>query len=232
MLDRGIKADHLAERGDAGDGNISTLRKGFRGAGRLVAAADGPRIAVLSVDRFDTHVYQGGATGALADNLGELDQGIMDFRATVGSAWSQTVVVMVTEFGRTVHVNGDEGTDHGVATVALLAGGAVNGGKVFGDWPGLAKPKLYEGSDLRPTTDMRSIFKGVLRDHLGVPSTLLNSTIFPQREPRRRCRTSSKAVPVRRRKPCRTENFLPAPLRSEPPIARYRRRRPRFDGAR
>ena len=89
-------------------------------------------------------------------------------------------MVMATEFGRTVHVNGDRGTDHGVGTVVLLAGGAVNGGKMFGDWPGLAPSQLYEKSDLRPTTDIRSVFKGVLKDHIGVPATLLNSTIFPE----------------------------------------------------
>jgi len=133
-------------------------------------------------------------------------------------------VVMVTEFGRTVHVNGDKGTDHGVGTVVLLAGGAVNGGKVFGDWPGLAPAKLYEKSDLRPTTDIRSIFKGVLKDHIGVPTTLLNSTIFPESASAppmpnlvktSTAATSAEALPL--------ASFTPAPLRSEPPIARYRR---------
>lgn len=224
VLDRGIRADHLAERGGPNDNNISTLRQGFRGAGRLIAAADGPRIAVLSVDGFDTHIYQGGATGALADVLGDLDQALLDFKTAVGTAWSQTVVVMVTEFGRTIHVNGDDGTDHGVGTVALLAGGAVNGGKVFGDWPGISQAKLYEGSDLRPTTDIRSIFKGVLRDHVGVPATLLDTTIFPQSKitappMANLIQTSAPSAAV----PMAESGFSPAPLRSEPPIARYRR---------
>ncbi|MDQ3561357.1 MAG: DUF1501 domain-containing protein, partial [Pseudomonadota bacterium] len=83
-------------------------------------------------------------------------------------------------FGRTVRNNGNHGSDHGVATVALLAGGAVNGGRVIGDWPGLAAKNLYDGRDLRPTTDLRSIFKGVLRDHLGVPDTIINKTAFPE----------------------------------------------------
>jgi uncharacterized protein (DUF1501 family) len=222
VLDRGIRADKLAERVGGNDGNLSTLRKGFRGAARLVAAPDGPRIAVLSVDGWDTHVNEGGTTGYLAGVLGDLDQAIQDFKTVVGTAWNQTVVVMATEFGRTVRINGDQGTDHGVGTVALLAGGAVNGGKVFGDWPGLAPSKLYEGSDLRPTTDVRSIFKGVLRDHLGVPLTLLNSTIFPQSQSAppmpNLVKTSSASAAA-----TADAGFSPAPLSSEPPIARYRR---------
>jgi hypothetical protein len=104
--------------------------------------------------------------------------------------------------------------------VALLAGGAVNGRRVFGDWPGLAPNKLYEGSDLRATTDLRSVFKGVLRDHIGVPNTLLNSAIFPESASaapfRNLVKTSSASEPV--------ASEAVAPMRSEPPIARYRRR--------
>ena len=177
---------------------------------------------MLSVGGFDTHSDQGAAAGQLADVLGELDRGIADFKTMAGLAWSQTVMVLVTEFGRTVRVNGDDGTDHGVGTAALLAGGAVNGGKVFGDWPGLAPVKLYERSDLRPTTDMRSIFKGILRDHLGVPMNLLNTSIFPQSAVAppmpnlvRSGGASAAAMAL--------SDFDPAPLRAEPPIARYRR---------
>jgi uncharacterized protein (DUF1501 family) len=222
-LDQGLKADRLAERNTGNDGDISTLRKGFRGAARLVGASDGPRIAVLSVGGWDTHSDQGGTTGALAGVLGELDTGLQDFKTTIGSVWSQTGVLCVTEFGRTVRVNGDDGTDHGVGTVALLAGGAVNGGKVFGDWPGLAPAKLYEGSDLKPTTDIRSIFKGVLRDHLGVPTTLLNSTIFPgsQIAPPMPNLVASGAAAATAAETM--AGYSPAPLREEPPIARYRR---------
>lgn len=117
---------------------MSDLHKGLRGAGRMLASRDGPRIAVLSVDGWDTHTEQGTAQGNLALLLKELDAGLGYFKATAGASWSQTVVLMVTEFGRTVRNNGNHGSDHGVATVALLAGGAVNGGRMFGDWPGLA----------------------------------------------------------------------------------------------
>lgn len=206
-LRRGLTADALAEAVDPNGGSedISQLRKAFRGAARMMRVDTGPRIAVLSVEGFDTHVDQGGATGQLATRLGELDGGIADFRTEMAAAWAQTVVVCVTEFGRTAAVNGNLGTDHGVGTVALLAGGAVNGGNVFTDWPGLAPQNLYEQSDLNPTTDLRSIFKGVLQDHLGVPKTLLDETIFP----------SSAAVPVLQnliRSPASADQIAKSPL--------------------
>jgi uncharacterized protein (DUF1501 family) len=85
----------------------------------------------------------------------------------------------VTEFGRTVRVNGTQGTDHGIATVALLVGGAVKGGRVLADWPGLREQALFEGRDLAPTRDLRSVLKGVLRDHLGLADAALGASIFP-----------------------------------------------------
>jgi uncharacterized protein (DUF1501 family) len=88
--------------------------------------------------------------------------------------------VCVTEFGRTARINGTSGTDHGLGTVAFLAGGAVAGGKVHADWPGLAPSQLIQGRDLRATIDTRSLFKGILADHLGVARTLLDNQIFPQ----------------------------------------------------
>jgi len=219
MLERGLEANRLA--GGYNDGDISMLRKGFRGAGRLIGSPNGPRIAVLAVDGWDTHSDQGGTTGFMADVMAELDTAIDDFKTAVGAAWKDTVMVAATEFGRTVRTNGDDGTDHGVGTVALLAGGAVNGGKVFGDWPGLAPNQLYEDSDLWPTTDLRSVFKGVLRDHLGVARNLLNGPIFPD---------SAGATPFRNliksSAPAGASSAVasaPVPLRAEPAIARYRR---------
>jgi uncharacterized protein (DUF1501 family) len=179
VLDRGLKADNLAEGLGIDDGSESAMILGFRGAGRLVASPTGPRIAVLSVDGWDTHLNQGDVDGKLPELLSDLDAGLGAFRAAVGAAWAQTVVVMVTEFGRTARINGDQGTDHGTATVTLLAGGAVKGGRVIADWPGLAAADLFEGRDLMPTTDLRSVFKGILRDHLDVPQTITNSKVFP-----------------------------------------------------
>ena len=99
------------------------------------------------------------------------------------AAWarrgSETAVAVITEFGRTARINGTEGTDHGTATVALLAGGAIKGGRVIADWPGLSEASLYQDRDLKPTTDLRAILKGVLRDHLRVDERALAMTVFP-----------------------------------------------------
>jgi uncharacterized protein (DUF1501 family) len=97
----------------------------------------------------------------------------------MGSAWRDTVVAVVTEFGRTARINGTAGTDHGTATIALLAGGAVSGGRVIADWPGVKEADLHEKRDLKPTTDLRAVLKGVLRDHLRVPDMALAATVFP-----------------------------------------------------
>jgi uncharacterized protein (DUF1501 family) len=177
-LARGLAADRLAlASGAGGGGDVSVLRKGFIGAARLMRAATGPRIAVLSVGGWDTHADQGGITGQFNDRLLELDEALGDLKTELGAVWAKTVAICVTEFGRTVQANGDRGTDHGIATVALLAGGAVRR-RFIGDWPGLAPAQLFDG-DLRPTVDLRAIFKGILRDHLGVPGTILDTTVFP-----------------------------------------------------
>ena len=101
------------------------------------------------------------------------------FETGLGSAWRETVVVAITEFGRTAHVNGTNGTDHGTGTVAFLAGGAVAGGRVVADWPGLKPAQLYGGRDLAPTTDLRAVLKGVLADHLGLSPAVLAQAVFP-----------------------------------------------------
>jgi uncharacterized protein (DUF1501 family) len=155
------------------------IRNMMQATSRFLTAEDGPRIAVLETGGWDTHQNQGTATGALANRLAGLDAGLVALRDGLGSTWSETVVAVVTEFGRTAHVNGTRGTDHGTATMAILLGGAVNGGRVEADWPGLRKSDLYEGRDLMPTADMRSLFKGVLADHLEVPDAVLETSVFP-----------------------------------------------------
>jgi uncharacterized protein (DUF1501 family) len=99
--------------------------------------------------------------------------------AGLGPAWQHTVVLVVTEFGRTVAMNGTRGADHGTAGMVLVLGGAVDGGRVRGDWPGLASHQLYDGRDLTPATDLRSVYKGILRDHLGLTRADLESRVFP-----------------------------------------------------
>jgi uncharacterized protein (DUF1501 family) len=150
-----------------------------RGAGRLLARDDGPRIAVISYDGWDTHARQGTKEGRLARLLGALDGALDALRLELGSNWSQTVVAVVTEFGRTAHQNGTQGTDHGTATSAFVVGGAVKGGRVIADWPGLKTRNLYEGRDLAPTTDLRAVFKALLQDHLGLSERVLADAVFP-----------------------------------------------------
>jgi uncharacterized protein (DUF1501 family) len=148
-------------------------------AAKFLSAADGPRVGVLSYNGWDTHANEGPIKGQLAVRLGSLDTAIAALRTGMGSAWKDTVAVFVTEFGRTAHVNGTAGTDHGMATISLLVGGAVKGRRVLTDWPGLRQTALYEGRDLAPTRDLRSVLKGVLRDHLGVPDGALDNGVFP-----------------------------------------------------
>jgi uncharacterized protein (DUF1501 family) len=148
-------------------------------AARFLAAEDGPRIAVIEASGWDTHANQGGAQGPLANRLQQLDAGLASFKRELGRNWDKTTVLVVTEFGRTVAVNGTRGTDHGTAGVAFAAGGAVAGGRVISDWPGLAERDLYEGRDLRPTTDLRAIFKGVLSEQYGLSASALEASIFP-----------------------------------------------------
>jgi uncharacterized protein (DUF1501 family) len=164
-------------------GGIEQVRKYFGeaagAAARFLAGAEGPRVGALAFDGWDTHVNEGVATGRLANLLGALDGAIAAIETNIGDAWRETVVVLVTEFGRTAHINGNEGTDHGTATVALLAGGALKGGHVLADWPGLKEADLHEKRDLKPTTDLRAVLKGLLKDHLRVDDQSLEAAVFP-----------------------------------------------------
>ena len=128
---------------------------------------------------WDTHINEGAAVGQLANLLGVLDGALAAIETNMGDAWRETVVAIITEFGRTARINGTDGTDHGTGTVAFLAGGALRGGRMVADWPGLKPAQLYEGRDLKPTTDLRSVLKGLLRDHLRVEESVLANTVFP-----------------------------------------------------
>jgi uncharacterized protein (DUF1501 family) len=147
-------------------------------AGGLLAAKDGPRIAVMEMGGWDTHVGQGTVKGRLANNLAGFADGLSHLKQSLGEVWSRTVVVCVTEFGRTVAPNGTGGTDHGTASVTLVLGGAVRGGRIAGDWTGL--DQLEENRDLRAATDIRAVLKGVLRDHLGLAPARLDGAVFPE----------------------------------------------------
>jgi uncharacterized protein (DUF1501 family) len=148
-------------------------------AAKFLAQPDGPRVGALALDGWDTHNNEGIAQGRLSQLLGSLDGALGAIESNMGPAWRETVVALVTEFGRTAHINGTDGTDHGTATVALLAGGALKGGRVIADWPGLKPANLYENRDLKPTTDLRAVLKGVLKDHLRADDRVLADNVFP-----------------------------------------------------
>ncbi|MFC0408914.1 DUF1501 domain-containing protein [Roseomonas elaeocarpi] len=163
-------------------GNPKQQRSGFtdlaEAAGRLLAAPNGPRVAALEIGGWDTHDAQ---MGRLNAPLMQLDSGIAALQATLGPAWKHTAVLVMTEFGRTVRANGSAGTDHGTAGVAFLAGGAIAGGRIGGDWPGLSPNNLFENRDLQPTTDLRALAKGLLADHLKLPPRAI-AAAFPDSE--------------------------------------------------
>ena len=181
-----MAADATARRG--GNPRPLLAKRGRPGAqySEVVAAAarflrreDGPQVAVFDTLGWDTHFNEGGAKGQLAQRLSALDGALAALKTGLGPAWNDTAVLLATEFGRTVAENGTRGTDHGTATAAYLVGGAVKGGRVVADWPGLSPAKLYEDRDLRPTLDLRAVMKGLLAEHLGVPERALESAVFP-----------------------------------------------------
>jgi uncharacterized protein (DUF1501 family) len=162
---------------------IARVRRYFADAGgaaaKYLAQPDGPRVGALSFVGWDTHINEGAVGGALAGLLGALDEAIAAIEKGMGDVWNETVVAVVTEFGRTARINGTAGTDHGTATVAVLAGGALRGGRVIADWPGLKAANLYEDRDLKPTVDLRAVLKGVLKDHLRLDERALATCVFP-----------------------------------------------------
>jgi len=179
-LSQGLQLEKVTQgEGMRPQPGIKAIQQLARGAAKLMAADDGPRIAALAFDGWDTHANEGGPVGRLAQLLSGLDGALLAFEGALGPRWRDTVVVIATEFGRTARINGTDGTDHGTGTIALLAGGAVNGGRVITDWPTLRPASLYQGRDLAPTTDLRAVLKGVLADHLGISESVLASSVFP-----------------------------------------------------
>ncbi len=185
LLAEAVSADAMADSALAGMDRRGSGRGGAnasalaRVAGGMLAAPDGPRIAVLEVGGWDTHAGQGTDSGRLARSLSGLADGLETLREALGPAWADTVVAVVTEFGRTAAPNGTGGTDHGTGAAALLAGGRVAGGRVLADWPGLATSRLYEGRDLAPTLDLRSVMASILREHLELSAGAVDRVVFP-----------------------------------------------------
>jgi len=191
-LKEGLKAQAMAEEvlGDPGAmgepktyGNgarpLVALRPAADAVGKLLAAADGPRVAVLEMLGWDTHAGQGALTGRLAGVMKGLGEGLDALKSGLGPAWGDTAVAVVTEFGRTAAINGTNGTDHGTGTVAFLAGGRIAGGRVITRWPGLGPSQLFEGRDLAPTTDLRAVLKALLVEHLRLPQDGVERVVFP-----------------------------------------------------
>ncbi len=145
-------------------------------AARLLAAENGARIAMIETGGWDTHAGQRGRLGA---QLNGLDQMIAALKTGLGPLWGKTMVLVATEFGRTVKVNGTQGTDHGTASVAWLLGGAVKGGRVVADWPGLSDAALYEGRDLRPTAGLDAVIGSAAAAHFGVDPARAMPALFP-----------------------------------------------------
>lgn len=180
-LQSAMSANGIAMSSGADDmrGGARAIAPLARIAARFLKSEDGPIAAVVETGGWDTHANQGIAQGPLARALTALDDGLDAFKQEMGPAWANTVVIIATEFGRTAVPNGGGGTDHGTGAAAFLAGGAVRGGRVLADWPGVARAALHEGRDLRPTIDLRGVFKGVLADHLRVPGAALERDAFP-----------------------------------------------------
>ncbi len=177
MAQAQLTSDDLNASKNAKD--TGALYGAAQGAARFLAKDNGPRVAVLEAGGWDTHARQGTTNGQLYNRLADLSRALAAFPEALGPVWNKTVVVVVTEFGRTVAQNGTEGTDHGTGSVSFVMGGRVRGGKVYGKWPGLASGNLYQNRDLMPTTDMRSIFKSVLYTHLNAQRDAVENTIFP-----------------------------------------------------
>lgn len=162
-----------AMRKDIAQGRLPAL---MRAVGMFMARDDGPRIGFVEDYGWDTHANE---AAILKRKLKELDDGFAAFHGAAAAVWPRTVVVVVTEFGRTAQINGTGGTDHGTGATMFLAGGAVRGGRVAGQWPGMAPGELYQGRDLHATTDIRSVFKAVLASHLGIDEGVLATRVFP-----------------------------------------------------
>ncbi len=165
----------------AAQGGRNGLLQLARKAAEFLAQPGGGQVAVLEMGGWDSHANQTAANGALANNLRSLDALLATLRDGLQAhgTWARTVVLVASEFGREVAGNGTQGTDHGSGGVAFVLGGAVRGGRVLADWPGLAKPARFEGRDLRITTDLRAVWLNVLGQHLGVPQAALVRDVLP-----------------------------------------------------
>jgi uncharacterized protein (DUF1501 family) len=171
---RGLALDMQAKNAGAPDpaGRLAKLTAGF------LREPDGPRIAMIETQGWDTHSAQ---ISRLRNQFSQLDTLVNGLQTELGDVWPETLVIVATEFGRTVAINGTGGTDHGTGTLAMLFGGTVRGGRVIADWPGLKPAQLYEGRDLRPTGDLHAVIAGAVAEHFGLPADKTAQALFPER---------------------------------------------------
>jgi uncharacterized protein (DUF1501 family) len=179
-----LKPDINMNEMDSGGRQHKDFLLSAQAASELLARADGPRVAAMELQGWDTHFGQERRLSTLLDVLAK---GIVELKRGLGDAWSETAVLVVSEFGRTAAENGNQGTDHGTGGLAMLAGGAVAGGQIAGAWPGLTPSALYEGRDLHAVNAYESLFKSILNSHMGVGDSLIESRVFPN---------SSRLVPM------------------------------------
>jgi uncharacterized protein (DUF1501 family) len=172
LWSQAIEARAMAGADASGRANPEALGKL---AATFLAKPDGARVAVIEIGGWDTHSAQ---AGRLTQSLRQLDAVIAALHTGLGADWARTVVIAATEFGRTAMPNGTGGTDHGTGGAAILAGGALKGGRVIADWPGLGASQLYQGRDLRPTADLRALFAGVAAGHFGLDPALVARRVF------------------------------------------------------
>ena len=178
-------------RGLRAEPGMADGMSGRAGAGRNAAQAlaakaaeflqRGSQVAVLEMGGWDSHANQAAPNGATSNNLRTLDAALAALHQGLqaGGLWQRSVVLVATEFGRQVSINGTQGTDHGSGGAAFLLGGAVRGGQVFADWPGLDPKDRFEGRDLRTTTDLRAVWRNILGQHLQVPLAALDAAVLP-----------------------------------------------------
>lgn len=176
MWEQAQEANALRDASDIR--NLGQAREAGQLAGRMLADPAGARVVMLDLPGWDSHA---GQVRMLANRYNGLDTLVSAFRSEIGKVWDDTLVVVVTEFGRTVAINGTNGTDHGTGGAALLLGGAVRGGRVVSDWPGLAPSQLYEGRDLMPTMALEAVLAGALSDHFGLDAERTLRELFPGR---------------------------------------------------
>jgi uncharacterized protein (DUF1501 family) len=175
--------DQEMQQANNGAASPSGFAKDTQQLARLMVKDASVQLAFMALGGWDTHINEGGATGQLARNLKPLGEGLATLSQGLGDVFADTTVIVMSEFGRTVHENGNGGTDHGHGNVMWLMGGGVKGGKVYGQWPGLAKEQLYEGRDLAVTTDFRDVISSVLSRHLQLDSPKIQQ-IFPNYSPK------------------------------------------------